>query len=298
MVNCLICNKKTKNKKYCSRECQYKDYRGEKKDRLITICLYCDGEFKTLKNKLDNGKSKYCSRSCKDKHQKILYKGENNPVFNKKYSEKHKKFKSDLMKEKWKDLEFINKVKDGQSKFLLENGFWCGTDEKSIKKKIETNLERYGVECVLKLEKYKKIREEICLKKYGKTSLELAREALKKTKITNIEGKISKILISKGIKFETQYDLYYSGSKYKTYDFYLKDFNLLIEADGDYWHGNPKKYKMGDLNETQMINKKNDIFKNKLAKENGFKLLRYWEEDIKRNGFKNKIFNDIKNDKN
>ena len=62
---------------------------------------------------------------------------------------------------------------------------------------------------------------------------------------------------------------------------------MLIEADGDYWHSNPNKFI--ELNEVQLINKTNDKFKNKLAEEKGFNLIRFWETDIKKKNFKFKL---------
>jgi very-short-patch-repair endonuclease len=295
MNKCKNCEKETKNKVYCSTECQHIGYKKIKVDRVRVNCLWCDKEFETLPNKINNGKSKYCSRECKDNHQKKIYKMDGNPAFGNKHTEERKKAISKNMTNIWKTEEYRTKVKNGQEKFFKENGYWMGTDEKSLKKRIETNIEKYGVECIFSLEKYKKIREEICLKKYGKTSLEIAREALKKTHKTSIEQKISNILLEYKIKFESQYDIYYNDNNFKSYDFYLKDFNLLIEADGDYWHANPNKYLTEcDLTNVQKINKLNDEFKNDLAKKNGYFLLRFWEEDIKKIKFKQFFLNEIK----
>ena len=76
------------------------------------------------------------------------------------------------------------------------------------------------------------------------------------------------------------------------YDFYLPEYNLLIEADGDYWHANPNKY--STLNESQKANAKNDRFKNNLAKEKGYDLIRFWEEDIKKNCFEEVLIAKLK----
>jgi very-short-patch-repair endonuclease len=67
----------------------------------------------------------------------------------------------------------------------------------------------------------------------------------------------------------------------KIYDFYIIDFNLLIEVDGDYWHANPAIYLEGDHNKTQKRNVKNDRFKDILASGRGFGLIRIWESDLK-----------------
>ncbi len=294
MNNCKNCQKETKNKVYCSIECQHIGYKKLKVDRVKINCLLCDKEFEVLPNKIDNGK-KYCSRVCKDSHQKELYLKEGNPAYNIKHTDEWKKWNSERVKKLWETEEHKEKVKIGQEKFFEDNGFWMGTNETSNNKRINSNLKRYGVECILTLEKQIKNRENICLEKYGKTSFELMRDGLKKMKKSGIEVKIGKLLMDNNVKFETQYDVYYDENKFKTYDFYLIDFNLLIEADGDYWHVNPIKYNESDiLTETQQINVENDKFKNKLAKDKSYNLVRFWESDIKKKNFKYVLFNKIK----
>ena len=294
MNNCKICNKETKNEIYCSTKCQHIGYKKNKVDRIKLNCLFCKKEFETLQNKIDNGK-KYCSRTCKDTHQKELYLNDGNPSFNIKKSTDWKKFTSDRMKKIWKTNEHKDKVKHGQNKFFENNGFWYGTDEKSNEKRAITNLEKYGVKSILSLDEQIKNREDICLSKYGKTSFELMREGLKKMDKSYIEVKIAKLLLSSNIKFETQYDVYDNFNKFKTYDFFLSDFNLLIEADGDYWHANPIKYNNKNLlTEVQIKNIKNDNFKNNLAKERGYNLLRFWETEIKKKNFKYLLLKKIK----
>ena len=294
MNKCKMCYKETKNKVYCSTNCQHNGYKELKVSRVECSCLYCNITFETLQNKVDNGK-KYCSRNCKDKHQKELYLKEGNPVYGNKHTDEWKYKASIRVKELWNTDEFRNKVNAGQEKFFVDNGFWMGTDGISNNKRINSNLERYGVKCILTLKEQIKNRETICFEKYGKTSFELMRDGLKKMKQSGIEVKICKLLLDNNIKFETQYDVYYEENKFKTYDFYLIDFNLLIEADGDYWHVNPVKYNENDiLTETQEKNIENDKFKNKLAKNNGYNLIRFWESDIKKKNFKYKLFNKIK----
>ena len=295
MNKCKICEKETKNKKYCSVTCQHVGYKEIKVDRIKIKCLFCKVEFESLPNKINNGK-KYCSRICKDNHQKELYLKEGNPVFNSKHDDEWILWNANRMKKLWETEEHRNKVKIGHEKFFIKNGFWMGTDEKSCLKRNDTNLERYNVKCIFTLDEQIKNRENICLEKYGKTSFELMREGLKKMKKSGIEVKIGNLLIDNNIKFETQYDVYYENKKFKTYDFYLKDFNLLIEADGDYWHVNPTKYDENNvLTETQKQKLENDKFKNKLAKDNGYNLIRFWESDIKKKNFKFILSNRIKN---
>lgn len=58
---------------------------------------------------------------------------------------------------------------------------------------------------------------------------------------------------------------------------------ILIEIDGDYYHGNPDKYKKSELNWTQKKSKRVDGIKNRWAAMQGIVLLRFWESEIKNN---------------
>lgn len=72
----------------------------------------------------------------------------------------------------------------------------------------------------------------------------------------------------------------------------MPKYNLIIEADGDYWHGHPELYKT--LSETQKVNVDNDKFKDKLAKENGYELIRFWGSEIREKDFEIKLLQEIK----
>lgn len=80
-----------------------------------------------------------------------------------------------------------------------------------------------------------------------------------------------------GLKFKKQYEL-----EGKRYDFYIPALKLLIECDGDYYHGK-KKNKHGNLNKMQKRNMLNDQYKNKLAIRNNKRIVRFWGSDIKNN---------------
>lgn len=90
------------------------------------------------------------------------------------------------------------------------------------------------------------------------------------------EDKISEILNKKGIDYEREKR--FEGCKGKRklpFDFYLNDFNILIEYDG-IQHFKPS------FNEKEFKNIKiNDEIKNKFCKDNNIKLIRipYWDFD-------------------
>ncbi len=64
---------------------------------------------------------------------------------------------------------------------------------------------------------------------------------------------------------------------------YVVDFLVgqdVIEAFGDYWHGNPIKYDQTKLDKTQRSNRGRDRAKETFLRGRGSKLLVLWESDI------------------
>jgi len=104
----------------------------------------------------------------------------------------------------------------------------------------------------------------------------LSRTNLGPFKDTKPELKMKEILTSLNIPFGHQFRL---GNH--LYDFHILNTNILIEVDGDYWHSNPKKFIK--LNKIQKETKQRDIKNEQLAKDKGFILLRFWEDDILNN---------------
>lgn len=67
----------------------------------------------------------------------------------------------------------------------------------------------------------------------------------------------------------------------KIFDFYIPSKNILIEIDGDYWHGNPELFE--EQNGMQRRAAKNDAYKDVIAKGLGYEIERIWESDLKKN---------------
>jgi hypothetical protein len=115
---------------------------------------------------------------------------------------------------------------------------------------------------------------------YGKTHApETIQKIFSNRNITAPEIKIRDFLSNKNIDYTYQYFIIHDGIC-KSYDFKINNIPLLIEIDGDYWHGGPGVtkhfYKVND-------SIKNDLFKNKLAESKGLKILRFWESEINNN---------------
>lgn len=113
--------------------------------------------------------------------------------------------------------------------------------------------------------------------KNNKHTPETIEKIFSKKPMNKLEEFVSSILNKNDIKYHFQFFLKTKDGICKSYDFKIKDTNILIEIDGDYWHGGLSlKKHFYKVNET----KQNDILKEQLALENGFQLIRIWESDI------------------
>lgn len=103
----------------------------------------------------------------------------------------------------------------------------------------------------------------------------------KNRKRTWCEQAVQDLLEDMGISFDIEIPLPFKLS-WKHYDIGLEEYPILIEVDGDYWHGNKKVMtEEQKINWMQMKNKQNDLLKDWVAKNKGYKLIRIWESDIK-----------------
>lgn len=98
---------------------------------------------------------------------------------------------------------------------------------------------------------------------------------IKSLKPTKIENKIEDYIKSLNIIYKKNYRI----DKFLV-DFYLIDYNLVIECDGDYWHSNPGFYDFKNLDKIQIKNKDRDKRKEEMLKKSEIKFIRFWEFDI------------------
>ena len=103
----------------------------------------------------------------------------------------------------------------------------------------------------------------------------LSLAANKARKDTKIEIVIKDKLENMNINFIKNYKC----DRY-IFDFYLSDYNFVIECQGDYWHGNKEYFK--DLNEIQIKNIERDKNKVEYLEKNNIKSLFLWENEIYR----------------
>lgn len=96
---------------------------------------------------------------------------------------------------------------------------------------------------------------------------------------SKLEDDFAKSFLDKlKVKYTWQFEAKDIG---RFFDYYLPDYNLIIEIDGGYYHSDPRLYEEKDLNKMQKRNKKVDEYKNKWALMHGIPILRIWEKDIR-----------------
>lgn len=288
-------NAKNKKQKYCSVECQHNSYRKKTAERTRISCEFCAVEFEVRKQKLEKYGVKYCSKKCSNSHKKTTYLKEGNPNFGKKQTEIWKKNMSQKIKKKWKTEEYVNSVKIGRNRFFVENGYYPGTDEKSKEKRKKTMIGKYGVEHNWNGKYGERDCDKTTLNLYGKTATQMLIDHQHHyNKKTDIEIIFEKLLEELEIPYQMKFRIYDTKKInfwFREYDFLLSDSNILIEVDGDFWHGNEELF--GELNEYQKNTQTNDKIKEDFAKLNGYKVIRFWGSEVKKNTteVKNKIKN-------
>lgn len=237
----------------------------KKDDRWIgfRICPECKEEIKHSANEkyyLLRNIRKFANVHCASCNKK----GENNHFFGKKHSEKSKQQNS----------------KNRTGKACAEKNAMAKPE---YRKKVSEELKfKYKSG---ELDFLKKIQSETAKKNQ---SLGL----LKYAPISAPEKEIKTLLESMGFKVQSQYPI-----ESLHYDLFVKEKNLLIEYNGDYWHCNPDKYSSDYINKKKNMSAeqlwKQDENKKNLAISNNFNFIVIWESDYKKNKEKeiNKILN-------
>lgn len=98
---------------------------------------------------------------------------------------------------------------------------------------------------------------------------------------SKLEEDFAKEFLDKlGVEYVYQFE---AKDIHRFYDFFIPKSNILIEVDGDYWHGNLEKYEKDELKGHQIRAQRVDEYKNKWALLHGIPILRFWESDIRKN---------------
>jgi len=261
------------------------------KDNKVEIQCHKCGKLSTVgfylgKNGLMN--REYICPSC-------VSIGKDNPFYGKQHSKEFKERLSLERKGSWGigqknamyginvwDTYSLEKSKDIKDRISLavsgdKNPFYGKTHTDEVKKTIAQNSKKWIIE-----------HPEHLLKMI-KASLDKQSSGFK----SKIEKRTEEELVKRGIKYKYSKVLH---RKYQ-YDFIIDD-NILLEVNGDYWHGNPLYYgeDKKELNATQKFKKKQDIKKKQFAEEYGYRIYYIWETEVNNKDFS--VIDKIEEDKN
>jgi very-short-patch-repair endonuclease/endogenous inhibitor of DNA gyrase (YacG/DUF329 family) len=112
---------------------------------------------------------------------------------------------------------------------------------------------------------------------FGKTHTpEAIKKIFSRRPMNRLEKKVADELKRNGIEYTFQFFIT-EDKVCKSYDFKIKGKPIIIEVDGDFWHGNPNTTNHFDKVDDV---KENDLIKEELAKNRGYFIVRLWESDI------------------
>lgn len=252
-INCKICNRDINIKGLTlhlkTHNIIFKDYINKYPEQFPNWhpCLIC----KTLTIQKIT-----CSKECDREYRKTLI-GEKSAHYGKHLSKESKK------KISKKRLE---NQKLGKYNFLK------GNTNPACKKEVREKMSKTHLERGNNKGKNNPM--------YGKThSPEAIKKIFSYRKMNKLEKLVADFLKKNNIKYIFQFFINKDGIC-KSYDFKIKNKPIILEIDGDFWHGGPgSKTHWKDVKKV----KKNDILKERIAKEEGYKIIRFWESELKNN---------------
>ena len=223
-------------------------------------CFTCGKSVdRTLKHFYDE--RVYCDYTCRDKYRSEYLSGENSPFYKREHT---------MCNSCGKQIDVIpydyNKTNEfGDSHhFCSQECYWRYRSKYYIGEKHP----QYGVE-----------KSEESKEKSRITAIENLKNGKMPQTLTKPHIKIHELLKSNNIPCIDEYPC-----KYYSIDIYVKEYNMMIEIMGDYWHANPLKYSYDELNKYQL----NDIRRDKskhtyIKKYYNVEILYLWECDINKN---------------
>lgn len=255
-----------RQRKYCSVGCQAiglsQQNAGQKTKKQ---CEFCKKDFVVP---IYLTKRRFCSRKCKDTNQKYI---PGRRLGQKQQPAEIEKRRASMI-ETFKRPDV--KLRSIQNLYELELrlGYWPGSDEKTKLKRKETYFAKTGFKHPFSNPEVRQKCENSCLKRYGENSWQIGKNSQNKTDTT------PELIVKKFLELESINFIHPCVINGYEFDFFLIDYELLIEVDGDYWHANPKLY--STLGKSQINSLLNDSKKNRLVKILGIQLLRIWESDV------------------
>jgi G:T-mismatch repair DNA endonuclease (very short patch repair protein) len=282
--------------KCCSKKCQAEYQRT----RIETICEYCGKTVSIKLSDLSNHEHHFCNLKCLGK-----WNGERNknrvekvcPICGKTYETKRCDSEKSVTCSIKCQAEWQSIHRRGENAANWQGGgvtITCKVCNKTFetpKHRVELGLTKFcSKECrqeywVKYVRTSKEFKEKQRIGNAKQWSNPEFRKKITKTALntlgtypreTSIEKTVREYLESKNINHICQYII---NNKFCV-DFFLPDYNIIIEAFGDYWHANPEKYDIESLNEIQIKNIKSDKARIAYLRKCGYELYIFWESDI------------------
>ena len=272
-------------------------YNFGKENEKPYICNRCRG----LNHNPFKGKkhSEEFKKRLSEERKGVWCVGENNPMYgvnwkdlvsqdvikehSRKLSEKFSGEKNPMYGKSWKDYT-TQEVIDGHRQKQIDIYQNLPEDEKEIRRHRMAENERRRREA--DPEKYREEKS-----RAGKIGMS-KREAYTKTQPEII---VENWLNENNIPNEYSPIMGDGNSNYQ-YDFIIKGKRILVEVNGDYWHGNPNKFNIDGsdgkrkLNDIQITKIETDKLKLEFAKNHNFEVIYIWEEEINKGDFSKLYF--------
>lgn len=204
---------------------------------------------------------------------------------------KYKDIPARDIKESCQKIAKYKTIKTCQEKYGVNNP----SQVQEVKdKKAKTFIDHYGVDNVWKTKEY----AEFTSNRWASYTAEIKNELIHKWthrdgSISKLETKIADVLVDLNIPIETQFKF---PKYFHKYDIHIKNSNIIIEVQGDFWHANPKLYKETDtfnfpnnLTYTAEQIWKKDKQNIDYAESQNYKIIQLWEYDINENIKKNNL---------
>ena len=282
------------SQKYCSRYCSNE---GQKK-QTIKNCSFCQKEFST-NLKYINKKDYYCcSIKCKSGLAHSLREKQNICLLC------GSKFTLHKGRKKYCSVECLvvgksNNTKTGQFRNCkmcgeeiyvtlgrLKTGkvdFFCSrkhANEWQGRNKLDLNCKLCGVSFKASPSRIVNSKLYFCSRKCHQEDPDMKKRLLENTakqqKMSiNKPEKIGYALLDKiGLSYESQFII---ADKFCV-DAFLIDYAVVVQFDGNYWHGDPVKFP--NPNHIQKKRIRLDVSQDAYMKKLGFKVIRIWESDL------------------
>jgi G:T-mismatch repair DNA endonuclease (very short patch repair protein) len=274
---CLICRKEiADHKKYCSRDCYYESRKGVKRPEVgKKISKALKGSYYPPERGQAISKAKQPFPITEEewniikKTKEEYFYVSNLDIFLQRCN-LSRKFKKGQACE---IVNFLNPESKRYNHHRLEIQRWDSHKMQEFIKDINTLQSFTDI-----LKKYN-----LCQKGFNRL---LERENFTsvftedlQVKMTMPERTTYNILKQMDVSFERE--KYINNMEWRV-DFRINN-DIILEVNGDYWHGNSRIYKENNLNKVQLKNKNNDIKKYNYIIESGYRLFVIWEMDIYNN---------------